>query len=134
MKEQSKAAWQARLTPEQYHVCWEKGTERPFSGALLHNRAKGTYHCACCEAVLFDSDAKFDAGCGWPSFDQARPGALLQASDRSHGMVRTEIRCAHCGAHLGHLFADGPTRTGLRYCVNSVAMHFEVEANESSGA
>jgi len=134
MKEQSKAAWQGRLTPEQYHVCWEKGTERPFSGALLHNRAKGIYQCACCGAALFDSDAKFDAGCGWPSFDEARPGAIVRQLDRSHGMERIEILCAHCGAHLGHLFEDGPTLSGLRYCVNSVAMSFEAQASKPSDA
>lgn len=132
MKEQSKAAWQAQLTPEQYHVCWEKGTERPYSGTLLHNRARGTYHCVCCEAALFDSDAKFDAGCGWPSFDKERPGAIVRELDRSHGMVRTEIRCAGCGAHLGHVFDDGPTLTGLRFCVNSVAMSFEAQTLEPS--
>ncbi len=116
--------WRDKLTPEQYHVCWEKGTEAPYSGALLHNKKTGDYHCVCCGATLFDSSAKFDSGCGWPSFDQALPGAVRYQEDLSHGMRRTEILCQHCGAHLGHLFADGPTETGQRYCVNSLSLTF----------
>ena len=119
------AHWRETLSDEAYRVCWEKGTEAPFSGALLHNRATGEYHCVCCGNSLFDSNHKFDAGCGWPSFDTARPGAVRYERDKSHGMVRTEILCNNCGAHLGHVFDDGPTETGLRYCVNSVAMQFE---------
>ena len=119
------AHWRETLSDEAYRVCWEKGTEAPFSGALLHNRATGEYHCVCCGNSLFDSNHKFDAGCGWPSFDAARPGAVRYERDKSHGMVRTEILCNNCGAHLGLVFDDGPTETGLRYCVNSVAMQFE---------
>ncbi len=120
----SPEAWRAQLTDEQYRVCRLKETERPFSGALLHNRQTGEYHCVCCGSLLFHSDSKFDAGCGWPSFDRAVPGAVRYEADRSHGMVRTEILCAACDAHLGHVFDDGPTETGQRYCVNSVAMQF----------
>lgn len=117
-------SWRDKLTPEQYHVCWEKGTEAPFSGALLHNKKTGDYHCVCCGARLFDSSAKFDSGCGWPSFDQALPGAVRYEPDLSHGMRRTEILCQQCGAHLGHVFPDGPTDTGQRYCVNSLSLTF----------
>ena len=116
--------WRSKLTPEQFHICWEKGTERPFSGGLLHNRKTGVYHCVCCDAPLFESSTKFDSGCGWPSFDEALEGTIEQRVDRSHGMVRTEIRCKACGSHLGHLFDDGPTSSGLRYCVNSVSLTF----------
>lgn len=116
--------WRDKLNDEQYRVCRLKGTEPPFSGALLHNRKSGEYHCVCCGARLFDSSAKFDSGCGWPSFDQALAGSVRYLEDRSHGMVRTEIQCQACGSHLGHLFADGPTATGQRYCVNSVSLSF----------
>ncbi len=116
--------WRDKLNDEQYRVCRLKGTEPPFSGALLHNRKSGEYHCVCCGARLFDSSAKFDSGCGWPSFDQALVGSVRYVEDRSHGMVRTEIQCQACGSHLGHLFADGPTATGQRYCVNSVSLSF----------
>jgi peptide-methionine (R)-S-oxide reductase len=116
--------WREKLTEEQYRVCWEKGTERPFSGALLHNRKTGAYHCVCCDSKLFESSAKFDSGCGWPSFDQAIPSAIRYQKDKSHGMTRTEVLCQHCGAHLGHLFDDGPTPTRQRYCVNSVCLSF----------
>ena len=117
-------SWRERLTEEQYRVCWEKGTERPFSGALLHNRKTGEYHCAGCNNTLFASSSKFDSGCGWPSFDTAIAGAVRYEKDKSHGMVRTEILCQHCGAHLGHVFEDGPTASGQRYCVNSVSLTF----------
>lgn len=116
--------WRGKLSDEQFRVCWQQGTERPFSGALLHNKAQGSYHCVCCQRLLFQSTAKFDSGCGWPSFSDALTGALQYLDDRSHGMVRTEVRCGGCGAHLGHLFDDGPAPTGLRYCINSVAMAF----------
>ena len=112
------------LTDEQYRVCWRKETEPPFSGALLHNRKTGEYHCVCCGSRLFDSSAKFDSGCGWPSFDQALPGAVRYQEDHSAGMSRTEILCQYCGAHLGHVFEDGPTASGQRYCVNSVSLTF----------
>lgn len=127
MKARSKQDWRAKLTPEQFHVCWEKGTEPPFSGALLHNRKTGEYHCACCGARLFLSTAKFESGCGWPSFDQAVEGAVRYEQDLSHGMRRTEILCQECGAHLGHVFDDGPTPSGLRYCVNSLSLSFEAK-------
>lgn len=124
--EKSDEQWREQLTPEQYYVCREKGTERPFSGEFCHHAQDGTYTCVCCGAVLFESDTKFDAGCGWPSFWAAAvPGAINEHMDTSHGMVRTEITCAQCDAHLGHVFPDGPEPSGLRYCVNSVSLGFE---------
>lgn len=111
-----------KLTPEEYSVLREKGTEAPFSGVLLHEKRKGTYVCKVCGTPLFPSDAKFDSGTGWPSFDQALPGATKLVSDESHGMRRTEVVCATCGSHLGHVFDDGPTSTGKRYCMNSVCL------------
>ncbi len=124
MSKSQSEMWREKLTAEQYQVCWQKGTEPPFSGALLHNRQRGDYHCVCCGSQLFDSSAKYDSGCGWPSFDQALPGAVRYQEDRSAGMIRTEILCQQCGAHLGHVFDDGPTSTGQRYCVNSVSLTF----------
>lgn len=124
MKTANPVYWRDKLTEEQFRICWEKGTEAPFSGALLHNRRTGEYHCICCDRRLFTSDTKFDSGCGWPSFDEAIPGAVRYEDDHSHGMQRTEILCAGCGAHLGHVFADGPTDTGLRFCVNSASLSF----------
>lgn len=113
------------LTPEQRAVLFDKATEPPFSGSLLHNHADGTYHCANCGAELFNARAKFDSGSGWPSFDSARNGAIFEKIDSSHGMQRTEVVCAKCGGHLGHLFDDGPAdTTGLRYCINSLALSF----------
>ena len=117
--------WKKKLTPEEYAILREKGTEAPFSGKLLHEKGDGTYMCAACGNPLFSSDAKFDSGTGWPSFDQALPGAIKQETDTSHGMSRTEITCARCGSHLGHLFDDGPTETGKRYCLNSVCLDLE---------
>tara|TARA_B100001059_G_scaffold65438_1_gene61725 strand:- start:2404 stop:2820 length:417 start_codon:yes stop_codon:yes gene_type:complete len=117
--------WQQRLTDEQYRVTRLKGTEYPFTGKLLHHTADGTYHCICCGAVLFSSDTKFDAGCGWPSFSEALEGRVKYHSDTSHGMQRTEILCNNCDAHLGHVFDDGPTPTGQRFCVNSVSLSFQ---------
>lgn len=116
---------QKMLTPEEYSVLREKGTEAPFSGEYVHEKADGTYECKVCGNPLFSSDAKFDSGTGWPSFDQALPGAIEQHHDASHGMVRTEITCARCGSHLGHVFDDGPTKTGKRYCINSVCLDME---------
>ncbi len=110
------------LTAEEYRVLREKGTEAPFSGKLLHEKRSGTYNCKVCGAPLFGSDAKFDSGTGWPSFDQALPGSVRELADTSHGMRRTEIICATCDSHLGHVFDDGPTDTGKRYCLNSVCL------------
>jgi len=121
--------WRAQLTPEQYSVCRLGATEPPFSGALYHNHESGTYTCVACSQPLFSSEAKFDSGSGWPSFDDpiARDEESVEVrEDRSHGMVRTEVLCKNCGAHLGHLFPDGPRETtGLRYCINSVALGFQ---------
>lgn len=114
------------LTPDQRKVLFDKATEAPFSGDLLHHAEDGQYVCANCQAVLFSSDRKYDAGCGWPSFDQALKGAISYTEDTSHGMVRTEITCANCGGHLGHVFPDGPrATTGQRYCVNSLSLGFK---------
>ena len=117
--------WKKVLTPEQYKVLREKGTEAPFSGKLLHADAEGIYRCAACGTPLFSSDAKFDSGTGWPSFDQALPGAVREISDDSLGMSWIEIVCAKCGSHLGHVFPDGPSKTGKRYCMNSVCLNLE---------
>ena len=118
--------WKKILTPEQYHVLREKGTERPGTGEYNEHSAKGVYVCAACGTELFTSDQKFDSHCGWPSFDNNIAGGdrVKQVKDFSHGMVRTEIVCATCGGHLGHIFDDGPTATGNRYCVNSLSLKF----------
>ncbi len=118
--------WRSSLTPEQFNVLINKGTERPYSGKLLHNDKTGDYVCAACDNVLFNSDAKFDSHCGWPSFDKAIENSkVIAKTDKSHGMERTEVLCAKCGGHLGHLFEDGPTQTGMRYCINSAALGFK---------
>lgn len=121
----SNEEWREKLTPEQYHVLREKGTEAPYSGALLNNKEAGTYTCAACGTVLFDSSTKFDSHCGWPSFYDAKPGSVNFSEDNSLGMERTEITCANCGGHLGHIFPDAPDQpTGQRYCINSAALNF----------
>ncbi len=123
--------WKKSLSPEQYHVLREKGTERPFTGKYYKTNDKGVYSCAACNAELFTSDMKFDSDCGWPSFDRAIEGGKIKyTTDRAFGMVRTEILCATCGSHLGHIFDDGPTLTGKRYCVNSLSLTFYKEDNE----
>lgn len=117
--------FRSRLTPEEYAVLRQKGTEAPFTGELLHEKRNGTFNCKACGNPLFSSDAKFESGTGWPSFDQALPGAVEMREDTSHGMRRTEVVCARCGSHLGHVFDDGPETTGKRHCINSVCLEFE---------
>jgi len=117
--------WRDRLTDDEYHVLRERGTEPKFSGDYLDRKADGTYTCAGCGAALFDADTKFDSGSGWPSFYDALDGSVELESDSRHGMRRTEVLCAACGGHLGHVFEDGPDPTGERYCINSVALDFD---------
>src|SRR6185369_8652227 len=116
-----------KLTPEQYHILREKGTEAPGSSPLLHEKGKGMFTCAVCGTQLFSSDAKFESGTGWPSFDQALPGAVEFHKDESYGMDRTEVTCATCGSHLGHVFDDGPESTGKRFCINGACLLMQKE-------
>ena len=119
----SNTEWEKELTPEQYAVCRCHGTEPPFSGKYAHTKDEGTYTCVCCGQELFSSDTKFDSGSGWPSYWQpVAPANVIEKTDKTHGMIRTEVLCSKCEAHLGHVFPDGPKPTGLRYCINSVAL------------
>ena len=126
--QKSEAEWRTELSPEQYHVLREKGTEAPFSGEYDHVFEAGTYRCAGCGAELFRSEAKYDSGCGWPAFHTpASDEAIDEETDKTFGMARTEVMCSNCGGHLGHVFSDGPRPTGLRYCINSAALNLEEE-------
>ena len=120
--DKTEAEWKQELTPEQYHVLREKGTERPFTGKYWNAKDNGTYVCAACGNELFESGTKFDSGCGWPSFYDAKPGSVKFHEDNTYGMHRVEVTCAQCGGHLGHIFDDGPNPTGQRYCINSVSV------------
>ena len=123
----SESEWQKELSEEEFRVLRKKGTELPFTGKYNNHFDKGIYRCRACDTPLYDSESKFESGCGWPSYDKALPGALEFIKDNSHGMIRTEIVCAKCGGHQGHVFNDGPSTTGERYCVNSVSIRFDSE-------
>ena len=123
--------WREQLTADEYTVLREKGTERAFTGEYWNVWEEGTYHCRGCGELLFQSDTKFDAGCGWPSFDRpASEGVIEESRDTSHGMIRTEVLCQKCGGHLGHVFPDGPTETGQRYCINSLSIKLEKDGQD----
>ena len=121
----SDAEWRAQLTPEAFSVCRMHGTEAPFSGEYYDYKGEGTYQCVCCGAPLFESDTKFDSGTGWPSYFESVEDAVTEIKDSTHGMIRVEVVCATCDAHLGHVFPDGPEPTGQRYCINSVCLQFK---------
>jgi len=123
----TESEWRSILTPEQYRVTRQSGTEAPFTNPFWKHTESGQYRCVCCQALLFSSEEKFHSSCGWPAFDGSAQGKIEESVDGSHGMSRTEVKCSACGAHLGHLFDDGPTGTGMRYCINSASLKFEAQ-------
>lgn len=132
--ERSEEEWKELLTPDQFYILRQKGTERPFTGSLLNNKDYGIYSCAACDNDLFISDTKFDSGCGWPSFfETLSKEAVAYHLDRSYGMLRTEVTCGACGGHLGHVFNDGPPPAGKRYCMNSISLKFRAVENNENG-
>ena len=134
-RDKDEAAWREQLTAEEFYVLREKGTERAFTGEYWNVWEEGTYHCRGCGEMLFQSDTKFDAGCGWPSFDRpASEGVIEESRDTSHGMIRTEVLCQKCGGHLGHVFPDGPTETGQRYCINSLSIKLKEKDHSSDSS